>query len=174
MDNAGNRIAKAFRDMLMERRYNAITVRMIANRAEVTPRTFYSHFRTKDDLLSATLIADLNQAVRSIPCTKRGWDRIYKLLLHMKRNIWLYRIPFQETADASVHFHFHRMLEDFIINAFPRSIDDRKPYALIADAMIVRISVWLSLPVSYPASRFTEELRISMRDVPDIIAAMMP
>ena len=70
MDNAGNRIAKAFRDMLMERRYNAITVRMIANRAEVTPRTFYSHFRTKDDLLSATLIADLSQAVRSIPCTK--------------------------------------------------------------------------------------------------------
>ena len=80
MDGNGTqaRIAGAFQRILRGKAYDSVTVREIAKEAGVTPRTFYSHFRSKGELLSFMLLSDLSGT--DIPGHAAGWERIGLLL----------------------------------------------------------------------------------------------
>lgn len=45
----------AFRELLLERGYEALTIGMVAQSASIGRSTFYEHYRTKSDLLRASI-----------------------------------------------------------------------------------------------------------------------
>lgn len=47
-----NSIRKAFKELIMEKHFSEITVKEIAERADISRRTFYMHYTSIDDILS--------------------------------------------------------------------------------------------------------------------------
>jgi AcrR family transcriptional regulator len=60
--------------LVLEKRYDAITVQDLLDRAEVGRSTFYSHYRGKDDLLLRSFEAMLDTFAHSLP---PGNPRLY-------------------------------------------------------------------------------------------------
>lgn len=56
-----NSIQSALKELLMERRFDEITVQDITERAGVNRATFYAHFQDKYDLLEGSLATDLRK-----------------------------------------------------------------------------------------------------------------
>jgi AcrR family transcriptional regulator len=69
------RILEAFRLLMLERGYRRLTIRQVLERAHVGRTTFYAHFRSKDDLLAASVeglgrsLARTSEAARATGCT---------------------------------------------------------------------------------------------------------
>ena len=172
MDGNGTqaRIAGAFQRILRGKAYDSVTVREIAKEAGVTPRTFYSHFRSKGELLSFMLLSDLSGA--DIPGHAAGWERIGLLLSHLRRNRKLYRIMGQESPDRIAHTHFSRALRGFIIGSFPHTEESMQPLSLIADGMVAAIYRWLSEPIAMPEAEILDDLKASVSGLAPISKAM--
>ena len=164
MDGNGTqaRIAGAFQRILRGKAYDSVTVREIAKEAGVTPRTFYSHFRSKGELLSFMLLSDFSGAATAIGL----------LLSHLRRNRKLYRIMGQESPDRIAHTHFSRALRGFIIGSFPHTEESMQPLSLIADGMVAAIYRWLSEPIAMPEAEILDNLKASVSGLAPISKAM--
>jgi AcrR family transcriptional regulator len=56
----------AFVELVLEKRYDAITIQDLLDRADVGRSTFYAHYRGKDDLLAKSFIGMLAMLDREI------------------------------------------------------------------------------------------------------------
>jgi AcrR family transcriptional regulator len=78
----------AFLALLLEREYETLKVEDIVERANVARSTFYQHFRTKNDLLRASMrtpfsiLADVVGPADDGACI----DRVVRLLMHLREN----------------------------------------------------------------------------------------
>ena len=61
IDQSRDWLINAFFKQLEIHPYHAVTVSSIAEQAQLSRRTFYRHFKTKDDLLQQYLIMIFNQ-----------------------------------------------------------------------------------------------------------------
>lgn len=78
------RLRAAMVELCDEAGYEAVTVRTLARRAEVSTRTFYEHFRGKQDCLLDTYRAIMRQTARRIATSHRGvedWRERLRLAL---------------------------------------------------------------------------------------------
>jgi AcrR family transcriptional regulator len=71
-------LLEAFGSLLIEKRYDAIVVREILDRANVGRSAFYSHFRDKDALLVSTIRDLLRTAVPETPLPARRSERVIR------------------------------------------------------------------------------------------------
>ena len=67
-------IIRAFRNLLVKKRYDHITVQEIIDEADVGRSTFYSHFETKDLLLQALCNELFYHIFENDPCPYVGKD----------------------------------------------------------------------------------------------------
>lgn len=78
----------AFLELLLDREYETLRVEDIVDRANVARSTFYQHFKTKNDLLRASMrtpfaiLADLVGPSSDTACD----DRVVRLLMHLRAN----------------------------------------------------------------------------------------
>lgn len=76
----------AFLELLLDREYETLKIEDIVERANVARSTFYQHFRTKNDLLRASMrtpfsiLADLAEPASDTACA----DRLLRLLTHLR------------------------------------------------------------------------------------------
>lgn len=78
----------AFSSLLMEQGYGAVTVAGVAERAGVGRSTLYEHFRTKEDLLAASLDGPLAPLLADPPDPAR----LQALLEHVRANAGAVRV----------------------------------------------------------------------------------
>lgn len=144
------RLASVLSSLLESRSYDSISVRDITASAAITPRTFYSYFSSKDELLSFIIMTDLRNAAITVPSSVAEWERIRFILAHIRRNKAIYKVLAQETVAHSVHAGFRRLMQEFIAGSFPRIIDDIQPYLFFADAVVLSVYQWLeeAVPLS--------------------------
>jgi AcrR family transcriptional regulator len=69
-------LIQAFVDLVLEKRYEAITIQDLLDRADVGRSTFYAHYRGKDDLLAKSFIGLLEMLDRSIDRDAPGSRRV--------------------------------------------------------------------------------------------------
>jgi len=66
----------AFVELVLEKRYDAITIQDLLDRADVGRSTFYAHYRGKDDLLAKSFIGMLAMLDREIDRDGPGGRRV--------------------------------------------------------------------------------------------------
>ncbi len=80
--------------LILEKRYDAITVQDIIDRANVGRSTFYTHFRDKEDVLVGDWKRFLNHLVENIDLEQAGRGRfvpVREFMLHLKEFHAFYR-----------------------------------------------------------------------------------
>ena len=113
--------------LILERGYDAITVQDIADRADLRRATFYLHYKTKEELLLATLEATFDELVGQIEALtpddplahKANLDAYLVTFRHAAEYSRLYRALLSGAAAASVS---RRML-DYLADYFLRHVN---------------------------------------------------
>ncbi|WP_394781253.1 TetR/AcrR family transcriptional regulator [Undibacterium sp.] len=82
---------EAFLVLVLDQGYDALKIGDIADRANVGRSTFYEHFRTKQDLLKASISPPFSMlADLALPCPPV--ERVTNLLLHFRQNQHVARV----------------------------------------------------------------------------------
>jgi AcrR family transcriptional regulator len=123
----------AFLALLLDREYDTIKVDDIVERANVARSTFYEHFRTKDDLLRASMrkpfsvLAELVDLNTGSACE----DRVLRLLMHLR--------AMQSTARILLRWPTRpllaEVLADLIAERFQKVPDSRR---VLPDQVVAR------------------------------------
>lgn len=145
---------KALMRLVLQKKYESITVQDILDRADVGRSTFYTHFRDKDDLLRDGLHY-LNHAVNSgdVVRTKEAGrcDRIISFSLPMFEHAKEYRAVIRallgSTAEIVVRQHIQSLLTSIVSQRVKTELRHHKPLqgALSSELLtdfIVSTYVW--------------------------------
>jgi AcrR family transcriptional regulator len=95
-------LGDALVSLILEKGYDAITVKEITKRADVAHATFYRHYRDKDELLARRLeevIAELEDLAQEPALHNADGYLIFK---HVQENSVLYRILFSSQGTTHV------------------------------------------------------------------------
>jgi len=156
-----NALFSAFRSLLEETSYSAITVQDIIDRADVGRSTFYAHFETKDDLLRemceeifSHVFIDPHGEETSHHFSEEDSDishQITHLLYHMKENQDLMRGMISGDDGGLFMCYFKQYLND-VFHDYAYSQSEEVPHSYVLNHIVCDFSEtvrwWLS---SHPA-----------------------
>jgi len=115
-------LRSAMTSLIQERGFEAITVQDIIDRANVGRSTFYSHYRSKDDLLrgavelmrSSLRKFQLRAPVRGQSSEERLFAFSRELFAHAHEHRDVFRAMMGKRSGAQFQQHLHRMLADLV------------------------------------------------------------
>lgn len=162
-------LSEALIALILEKGYAAVTIKEIADRADVAYVTFYRHYRDKDDLLNAILSTSLIALVEQIETAAREAfaerkDTREGLLVfrHVQEHANLYRILLSSQGILRVR----KQVQDRIAEVFLRTCPPiRSGSALIpgeilanhiAAGLLTLIEWWLEHGMVYPLERMAQ------------------
>lgn len=87
-------ITDAFVELMLQKRYDQVTVATIINRADIARSTFYAHFETKDELLRSLCEEMFNHIFGEVSQSPNACESLYvglrgqlvHLLFHLRNN----------------------------------------------------------------------------------------
>ena len=173
-DRRASRTRRALNDalisLILEQRYDTITVQHVIDRANVGRSTFYAHYRDKEDLLRSsfeeflgTFGAHMNwqnlKGGRTVPVLEmfrhlQNFHNFYKALARSRKTDLLYKIG----PD-----HMARSIEQSLISWLPpQSIKQQRAVPLpllshyVASALLAMLKWWLEQEMPYSPERMDQ------------------
>jgi AcrR family transcriptional regulator len=162
-------LVDALRDLLHAKRYSAISVRDITDRANVGRSTFYAHFTDKDDLLVESVRRMVGQLVHDVPGARNTLAPSLGLFHHVIEGRDLYVTMahgrhlglFLEALQAELTALFAERLA-------PRLPDNTEPTvpapllaAMIAGMLITTMRIWLESDLSMTAEEVNRSFTVA-------------
>jgi AcrR family transcriptional regulator len=163
-------VSAAMIDLLREKRYDAITVQDLLDRADIGRSTFYSHYFDKQDVL-ASLIEQILETVRKSLCQKDAGQGIVPSLA-------LFQLASQhqhQQLRAVLRGHAGEVLWETMQTALCRTIEqalstadaERRspsvPLALVSEylagAFLTLFKWWLEAEMPYPPEQMDKIFR---------------
>jgi AcrR family transcriptional regulator len=143
-------IYSAFVSLIVERGYDAISVQHIIDEADVGRTTFYSHFKSKDDLLvfgfqrlRGDLQGQLKAARGNVSC---GF--LEPLLEHARAHLGLYRALLRGNGGPLAERAFQAIVEELVAGEFKDEVDRSSAVAILAGGLMGGIRNWIDKPTS--------------------------
>jgi AcrR family transcriptional regulator len=170
LDRRSRRTRHLLRDALIalmqEKRFEAITVQDLIDRADVGRSTFYAHYQSKEDLFLRGFEEDLGELIQRIEQQDQGGALVPSLELfrHVQEHHRLYQALVWGQAIDSIY----RTCQDYLKRTIEQRIlrrvgDERKmatPLPVLADYLagsLVNMSKWwLDNRMPYPPERMHE------------------
>lgn len=113
------RILSAFRELVKTRGFYRVTMDELATEAGLSKRTLYRYFRSKDEIIEATLdmfMADVAQRIEEFVSTYRTPKDIIKYMLHILSQAGHIFINPLVLDDLRQHYpHYWKKIDDFRI-----------------------------------------------------------
>jgi hypothetical protein len=160
-------LAAAFKDLLLEKGYDAITIRDIIDRADVGRSTFYAHYEGKEQLL----IGNINFQEALIQTKPSGEDRpmginLSYLFHHTKEHLDLYKVLSRSksvdllnkyfagvcvTKLLEYHGYYHKKGKDKMLFRYTAEA--------AAGAIVGMLAAWLADGAAIPAEEMITKAR---------------
>lgn len=157
-------IRLAFFTMVLDQRYHTISIASVIERAGVARSTFYEHFRSKDDLLTHSLVGPflpLAELAGDYPDTTR--------VTGMLEHFWAHRTLAPGIFQGAVGRRASKQLVHMLGEHLPRHTPLRIPRQLIAiqlgGMLLTSVEAWLSGATACPAADLADALIRSARGV---------
>ena len=175
-------LSQALLALIQEKRYDAITVQDIIDRADVGRSTFYAHYRDKDDLFATAFQAVMEQLLGEIEEGGEA-DRVIpslQLFRHFRENHHLYwalaRSRGLDTLNRASRDYLTQLIERRVTRVVGRKQDLTVPLPILSDylagALMNLTHWWFEHRMPYPPEQMDE---IYQRLVmPGVRAAMAP
>jgi AcrR family transcriptional regulator len=154
LDRRSRRTRHLLRDALValmqEKRFEAITVQDIIDRADVGRSTFYAHYQGKEDLFLRGFQEDLGELIHSIEQKDQGRDLVPSLELfrHVQEHHRLYQALVWGHAVDSIYRACQEYLRQTIEQRILEQVDEHRltvPLPVLADYLagsLVNMSKW--------------------------------
>ena len=159
-------LVRAFNELVLQRGYDALTVRDIIEHANVGRSTFYEHFENKDDILRRSLRPVFGVLADALG-TAQPSTELAEILAHFRENARLVRALFR----GSTHFLMSQILAELMeerLSALPATSLGRLqavPVALVAaqlaGAQLGLIEAWVSSKAPCPCEQLARALHAS-------------
>jgi AcrR family transcriptional regulator len=152
-------LREALVSLVMERGWNAVTVKDICGRANVGRSTLYLHFADKEDLL----LSGFKNLETSLEAVRRGAPGRFafagQLFLHAQENLRLFRALVRTSTGRHVIAHL-REVSTRLVAAELETVPSRTRSALqaqyIAGGLVELMVAWLEGPARPSAQELTE------------------
>ncbi|MDB5671333.1 MAG: regulatory protein TetR [Alphaproteobacteria bacterium] len=153
-------LVEAFVELVLDRRYDEISVQDVVVRADVGRSTFYEHFRGKDDLLEQSmhwLLVMIAEAAEPQP----DLDRLTAAVDHFWQNRRLARVIFSPPIAARVRRSLTRLIVDRLDQ---ENGELRNARALqIAAAQLALLEAWTHGDLTAPPELIVAQLQAAAR-----------
>lgn len=154
-------LRKALIDLILEKRYDSITVQDIIDRANVGRSTFYAHFKDKDDLFLRDIERVLGQVVQHINWRQMNEPRcvpIRELFTHVKDFERFFRALARSRKVDWFYRNGRRILAQSLENSLTQSVVDQTRAAIpppilsnyLAGGMLDLLRWWVDHDMVYP------------------------
>jgi AcrR family transcriptional regulator len=143
-------IYSAFVSLIVERGYDAISVQQIIDEADVGRTTFYSHFRSKDDLLMfgfQRLRDDLQRQLDDVRLNE-PWSFLEHLLQHARAHVGLYRALLRGNGGPLAERAFQAIVDELVAGEFKDQSKGSSEIAIITGGLMGGIKNWIDKPTS--------------------------
>ncbi len=171
IDKTRNAIFEALSELLREKKYANITIQNIIDRANVGRTTFYSHFPTKDDLLSSyieNIFESFNeQLTEHVPKGHEGrLLPVVELLTHIKENERsINGVLMSESGELLFNkfkSYWNLRIEPYLLGQIPDGKKPKVPIDILTDyvtsTVVELIRFWLKSGKSYTPSQMEQYL----------------
>lgn len=156
LSSTGITIVEAFRTLAMERRYGAVRVIDIIDRAGVGKSTFYEHFQGKDDVL-LTAMRPILLALATAASGRAARSYVRPVIEHL----WERRSFARSILDSTAASILQRRLANAVAMHGGRQIDAEgiPLFAVgIAAAQLAMLRCWLAGRVAVTVDAMTDQL----------------
>jgi AcrR family transcriptional regulator len=148
--------------LVLEKRYDAITVQDLLDRAEVGRSTFYSHYRGKDDLLLRSFEGMLDRFDQRLPLEGGRTAAVRELFEHVNE----YRHFYQAMRRARILDRQWQVAIERLSGSIERRLLARDPATLsvpasvaaqaLAGALCALLRWWVETDTPYSAAQMDE------------------
>jgi AcrR family transcriptional regulator len=127
-------LRSAMVSLIREKGFEALTVQDIIDRANVGRSTFYSHFRSKEDLLTGS-VAMMRSTLRRIQRQSTGRSAssgqpafvfVHELFAHVEQHREVFAVMVGKRSGTVFQQHLHEMLVDLVREEL-RGLASRRP-----------------------------------------------
>ena len=159
-------LGEALMSLILEKGYEAVTIRDITERADVAYVTFFRHYKSKDELLAQCLQAGMRDLQTRIEAAARqaradvSADTEGQLIFeHVQANSPLYRVLMRSQGASQVRQQTLTAIETiFLTSCKPLSAKEKLiPRQIaahhIAASLLSLIEWWLEHEMPYPVER---------------------
>lgn len=153
-------ITSATLELLFERRYDAITVKDILERADIGRSTFYAHFFDKEDVLTSIVDQMLESLHQQLAQRARGHRIVPALELfeHVQQNYLYFRAMMRgrtgevlwDAAQAALSRSIEQLLPPHEIPDAAAAIPPEVMSRYLAGAFLSLLKWWLQAEMPYP------------------------
>lgn len=147
-------ILSGFIELMLARGYAAVAVDDIVAKANIGRSTFYTHFRSKLDVLKHSLVGP-SQVLAALVGEEASQDPILRLLMHFHEQRRLNRAFFVPPVRAVWESCLAEMIEPKIATLVKRT---RAVARQLADVQVSLVANWLLSKPSLDCSRVAEAL----------------
>jgi AcrR family transcriptional regulator len=166
-DRTRRALRKALVELILEKRYDAITVQDVIDRANVGRSTFYAHYRDKEDLFLSDWEGLLEAFVRGSNWQNMADGRVmpikelfghvqefhhfYRALVRSRKTVWLFK-----TGQSYLTKSIEDVLTARLADAPPPSVPLPILSSYLASSMLNLLKWWLDHNMPYTPERMDE------------------
>ncbi len=160
-------LTHALMGLVQEKRYDAITIQDLLDRADIGRSTFYSHYRGKDDLLLKSFVRMLDMLDQGIDRSREKYPRALPVK-ELFRHVGEFRRFHQRLVRAHMLDRVYQVGTDYMRETLARRLAARTgggevpavPLEVVAQAyagaLFALLRWWLDHDQPYPPERMDE------------------
>lgn len=155
-------LASALKDLTAGMPFAKISIGDICKQCDMSRKTFYYHFKDKEDLVNWIFDTEFIEPARH-NTYESVWEAIEELMRYFYQNRVFYKKILQQEGRNSFTFHFNELIYAVFVDQLQTIL--KNPHArdfqinFIADGMIGMLKRWLTSSECVPPDEFIGEIQ---------------
>ena len=170
-------LATALKEMVLSMPFAKISIGDICERCNMSRKTFYYHFKDKDDLVN--WIFDTEFIVRARQNTYDSvWSAIDELMQYFYKNRTFYKKILQYEGRNSFAVYYNELIHSVFVEQLQTIVGDPQTrdfqINFIADGMVCMLKRWLTDSECVPPEEFVREIKSGAKVMAEYILRTLP